>query len=365
MSFNIRDLLPPLPFVGLNNNGGHSKCKPDASSYINGFREGFKEGAESADSCEDSCRPNSGYGQGYGNKNGNGYDYRGTQRGNGHGHGANGNGNGHYGNGNGQGSGGGYGGYGGGYGGSQGSNGCGDQYGNYGGGSSHGVNKPHPNPNGGVKLTGQKVGTDGIAKTPGGYTIKATGGDAQAGGQIEVTAPDGKKTLIWGDPHASIDKDGNGPGGYEAAFDYKGNLNVTLPDGTKIETETTKLDNGTTVLKRAGVINGKVGVAFGPLSEGKDKLQVNVGNGAQLDAQIADGTSVLWNRGGNGTYTASNGFGGYDREVTQSYIDSQEALGAGAGNDVGTSWNQGRVPNRHNGGNEAGQWRSNFDRFFG
>lgn len=216
-------------------------------------------------------------------------------------------------------------------------------------------------------LTAKRDGSDAVMTTPGGYTIRGTANDANTGGTLEITGPgpDFKRTLIKEDPHALIDKDGKGPGGYQAAFDYKNGLTIELPDGTEIKTRTQATADGkASFLKEFDVINGGVGVRVTGLNEGRDALRMTQGNGRQLDALTPDGNTVGWNRDGSGEYSRSNGFGGF-QQVDQAFIDQAEAGGyPQAASTNGSNATQGHAHEHRQQQRHGGHRNDNRDGYF-
>lgn len=100
--------------------------------------------------------------------------------------------------------------------------------------------------------------TDGnVITTPGGYKIEATG-------QFEwkITGPDGKESIIWGDPHV---KEGDG-----GTWDFKKNSTFVLGDGTRINVTTAPWgNNGMTVTQGLEVISGNDRVTVSGIDKGK------------------------------------------------------------------------------------------------
>jgi uncharacterized protein DUF1521 len=105
------------------------------------------------------------------------------------------------------------------------------------------------------------VGKDGVITTPGGYKLEATK-------QFEwtITAPDGKKsTRIWGDPHVE-ESDGT-------KWDFKRDSTFVLPDGTRINCDTTPWSGNPnmTVTKGLEIIAGNERVQVTDIDKGKGK----------------------------------------------------------------------------------------------
>jgi hypothetical protein len=106
------------------------------------------------------------------------------------------------------------------------------------------------------------VGKDGVITTPGGYKIEATS-------QFEwkITNPDGKtNTRIWGDPH--VDESDGGK------WDFKRDSTFVLPDGTRINCDTTPWSGNPdmTVTKGLEIISGNDRLQVTDIDKGKGKV---------------------------------------------------------------------------------------------
>jgi hypothetical protein len=132
-------------------------------------------------------------------------------------------------------------------------------------GSILGGHTPHcqpPNPADSAPPAGSlSVGKDGIITTPGGYKLEATK-------QFEwtITAPDGKQsTRVWGDPHVE-ESDGT-------KWDFKRDSTFVLPDGTRINCDTTPWSGNPnmTVTKGLEIIAGNERVQVTGIDNGKGK----------------------------------------------------------------------------------------------
>lgn len=157
--------------------------------------------------------------------------------------------------------------------------------------------------------------------TPGGYKITGFGQSAADGGKLEIVAPDGKKTTVWGDPHVDqTDKDGKST----RAFDLKSRTTFTLPDNTVITMNMKPSTNGTdtTMLSDVMVTNGDKGVLMGDMMSGKGKMTTDEGYGPLMDEMVGDG-NVL-NLGKDGLFYEANEYGGKSK-VTQARIDKAES----------------------------------------
>jgi len=130
--------------------------------------------------------------------------------------------------------------------------------------------------------------------TPGGYKIKAEGKSAG----WKITTPEGKTTLINGDPHV---REGDG-----GKWDFKKQMSFVLPDGTKITCKTTPpRKNGYTVSQSIDIMNGNERATIG----GIDKNKPTTGGVKQdrwaVDASTKDGDYAVL--GGNGDDWFLNG----------------------------------------------------------
>ena len=106
--------------------------------------------------------------------------------------------------------------------------------------------------------------------TPGGYVIEPV--DQYS---WKVTGPDGKETLVWGDPHVK-ESDGG-------AWDFKDDSTFVLPDGTKINVDTKPLENGTTVTSSIEIVNGDSRVEIAGIDQGKGQTGAVTQSGQVYD----------------------------------------------------------------------------------
>lgn len=99
----------------------------------------------------------------------------------------------------------------------------------------------------------------GTIKTPGGYEIEQVGKF-----DWKIKTPEGKETLIWGDPHVK-ESDGG-------TWDFKRDSVFKLPDGTQIKVNTVPYGNGMTVTGSLEVVNGNESVNVTGIDKGKGKV---------------------------------------------------------------------------------------------
>jgi len=104
-----------------------------------------------------------------------------------------------------------------------------------------------------------KKGEDGVITTPGGYKIEQLKQH-----DWKITGPDGKETLIWGDPHVKEGDGGN--------WDFKRDSTFVLGDGTKINVTTKPWGNDMTVTGELEIISGNDRVKVTDIDKGKGKV---------------------------------------------------------------------------------------------
>ena len=170
--------------------------------------------------------------------------------------------------------------------------------------------------------------------TPGGYKITGRGQSAADGGKLDIVAPDGKKTTVWGDPH--VDQT-SADGKSKRVFDVKARTTFTLPDKTVITMNMKPSTNGTdtTMLSDVMITNKDKGVLMSDMMSGKGKMTTEEGYGPLMDEMVDDG-NVL-NMGRDGEFYEVNRFGGMSK-VTQASIDRTESeMREGAGYPSGGS----------------------------
>jgi hypothetical protein len=155
--------------------------------------------------------------------------------------------------------------------------------------------KNEPASSGGVKesaTTKQAKGMQALTDETGaisvltedGYTIKAEGKD-QA---WTITAPDGKSTRIWGDPHV-YESDGD-------KWDFKDQSTFKFGKN-KVTVETVPAGNGETFSARLTVYSGDERVTIDGIEANKPTLRAVSADGEQHDASLSDGT--VYERGIN------------------------------------------------------------------
>lgn len=104
-----------------------------------------------------------------------------------------------------------------------------------------------------------KKDANGVITTPGGYKIEQLKQH-----DWKITGPDGKSTLIWGDPHVK-ESDGG-------AFDFKRDSTFVLGDGTRINVKTVPWGNNMTVTGGLEIISGNDRVQVTDINKGKGKV---------------------------------------------------------------------------------------------
>ena len=129
--------------------------------------------------------------------------------------------------------------------------------------------EPHPPPPPAEPTLKVDPETDKVT-TPGGYVIEPV--DQYS---WKVTGPDGKETLVWGDPHVK-ESDGG-------AWDFKDDSTFVLPDGTKINVDTKPLENGTTVTSSIEIVNGDSRVEIAGIDQGKGQTGALTQSGQVYD----------------------------------------------------------------------------------
>jgi hypothetical protein len=104
-----------------------------------------------------------------------------------------------------------------------------------------------------------KKDANGVITTPGGYKIEQLKQH-----DWKITGPDGKETLIWGDPHVKEGDGGN--------WDFKRDSTFVLGDGTKINVTTKPWGNDMTVTGELEIISGNDRVKVTDIDKGKGKV---------------------------------------------------------------------------------------------
>lgn len=184
-------------------------------------------------------------------------------------------------------------------------------------------------PQGSLKSDGNAI------TTAGGYKIESTGKF-----DWKITGPDGKVTVVEGDPHV---KEGDG-----GKWDFKRNSSFILGDGTKVNVTTTPYGNGATVTQGLEIISGNERATISGIDKGKG-----------VTSQITqDG------------YAHANDFGGNDvfvmgKETDDWSFQGKEIVGSNNGGDsfkLGNDLAAGNTPikNPNTNGNDFVKLLSNF-----
>jgi hypothetical protein len=176
-----------------------------------------------------------------------------------------------------------------------------------------------------------------VVTTPGGYKIESTGQF-----NWKITGPDGKETVVEGDPHV---KEGDG-----GKWDFKRNSSFILGDGTKVNVTTTPYGNGATVSQGLEIISGNDRATISGMDKGKGV------------------TSAITQDG----YAHANDFGGNDvfvmgKETDDWSFQGKEIIGSNnggdsfkLGNDLAAGNTPTNNPNTNTNGNDFVKMLSNF-----
>jgi hypothetical protein len=113
-------------------------------------------------------------------------------------------------------------------------------------------------------------------RTRDGYTVRAEGRE-QA---WTITAPDGKATRIYGDPHVK-ESDGD-------RWDFKRRGSFAF-GANKVTVETVPIKNGNTVSSRITIYSGSERVTIGGLDKNRPTILALAGDGRQHDDALSDG----------------------------------------------------------------------------
>jgi hypothetical protein len=160
----------------------------------------------------------------------------------------------------------------------------------------------------------------------------------QANSEIDlVDSNTGNTTTIWGDPHMGMN-------GNDTEFQFKGNVTLNLPDGTRITLQTTPWEGNSNafLVQNVVVTRGSQAVVVKDMDQnstdlGKLTIQQYEGAG-QLERLLnADGTELYLNSAGNGWDVLQDGL--YLRPMTEQDLengDRAEASGSAA-----LAWNLG------------------------
>lgn len=156
---------------------------------------------------------------------------------------------------------------------------------------------------------GLQTGVDGFppnsVRTPGGYTIVATGDDAA----WDIYGPGSKPpeaplTHVWGDPHVN-EKDGT-------RWDFTKDSNFALPDGTLIRCDTTS-EVGHAVTQGITIVAGNDKVEITGINQNHVKMGAKTQDGEawmnQNAATLQSGATFLLRSDGNNVdwFRATNG----------------------------------------------------------
>ncbi len=144
---------------------------------------------------------------------------------------------------------------------------------------------------------------DTTITTAGGYKIEMVG-------QFDwrITGPDGKSTLIWGDPHVAESDGGK--------WDFKRDSTFVLGDGTRINVTTTPWSGNPemTVTQKLEVISGNDRIIVNDIDKGKGKIgettkdgYANVNNFAGKDVFVMGKESDDWAHQGREVIGSNNG----------------------------------------------------------
>lgn len=143
-----------------------------------------------------------------------------------------------------------------------------------------------PEPHGRLQVDGNKI------HTPGGYTVENLGNT-----NWKITSPNGKSTLIWGDPHVS-ESDG---GRWD--WDAK-TMTFSLPDGTKITANATGPLGVTTDFH---VYYGNQRVSATGVNTGNPQVSNVRYDAYRHDARMDDGSRVFLGGDGDDWFKESGG----------------------------------------------------------
>ena len=150
-----------------------------------------------------------------------------------------------------------------------------------------------------------------------GYTLRID----QANSEIDlVDSNTGNTTTIWGDPHMGMN-------GNDTEFQFKGNVTLNLPDGTKITLQTTPWDGNSSafLVQNVVVTRGSHAIVVNDMDQnsadlGKMTIQQYEGAG-QLERLLnPDGTELYLNSAGNGWDVLQDGL--YLRSMTEQDLEN-------------------------------------------
>lgn len=138
----------------------------------------------------------------------------------------------------------------------------------------------------------------------------------QANSQVDLVDNNtGHTTTIWGDPHMGMDGNNN-------QFQFKGNVTLNLPDGTKITIQTTPWQNNPNAFLTQNLVitRGAQAIAVNNMDQNTadlGKMTIQQLNGAgQLERFLnPDGTELFLNQQGNGWDVLQDGL--FLRPMTQ------------------------------------------------
>ena len=128
-----------------------------------------------------------------------------------------------------------------------------------------------------VKVNGQDVKKQFLKiTTDDGYSIKFGAEEYD----MTITAPDGRATRIWGDPHVT-ESDGD-------AWDFINGSSFVFGNN-KITIDTVAIGNGKTIMKTVSIYNGHDRVTVSGIDKNIPKLDAWLRDGVEQDLAKADG----------------------------------------------------------------------------
>ena len=156
-----------------------------------------------------------------------------------------------------------------------------------------------------------------------GYTLRIN----QANSEIDlVDSNTGNTTTVWGDPHMGMN-------GNDNQFQFKGNVTLNLPDGTKITLQTTPWQSNPNayLVQNVIVTRGSQALVVNDMDQNSaaaGKMTVQQYDGAgQLERLLnPDGTELYLNSAGNGWDVLQDGL--YLRPMTEQDLENGDAAQA-------------------------------------
>ncbi len=158
-----------------------------------------------------------------------------------------------------------------------------------------------------------------------GYSLRIN----QANSQLDLVDNNtGHTTTIWGDPHMGMDGNNN-------EFQFKGNITLNLPDGTRITVQTTPWQNNPNAYLTQNLVitRGSQAIVVQNMDQNSadlGKMTIEQSNNAgQLERLLnPDGTELYLNQQGNGWDVLQNGL--FLRPMTeQDLVDGDKAQANG------------------------------------